>query len=278
MCRAPWWAAKSTCLVEKTLHAGRKEISLCWIWLTWNGSPQRSQVEPCIDCTILWYRLAVPSGSAILQYHLAVPSGSGVCSVISQDHLVMQSSSLILQPFTYMPLLLNTGVNLQKCLHVLKLMHAAYNTLQGLRLTDHVQLQSVHLLHIQCLKTTRRLLCNSAASTSMLSLCTSDSPSKHVSIACCVCAGTPPPARSAHAAAAWQSRYLLVFGGGSVANCFNDLYVLDTESMHWFCPPTQGPLPAPRAGNCLLCWPVAGYACVRACILLSNTSLVWLRL
>lgn len=61
--------------------------------------------------------------------------------------------------------------------------------------------------------------------------------------------GTPPPARSAHAAAAYQSRYLLVFGGGSIANCFNDLYVLDTESMHWSCPATQGPPPTPRAGH-----------------------------
>ena len=62
-------------------------------------------------------------------------------------------------------------------------------------------------------------------------------------------AGTPPPARSAHAAAAYQQRYLLIFGGGSVANCFGDLYVLDTESMHWSCPATQGPPPAPRAGQ-----------------------------
>ncbi|KAL0045620.1 hypothetical protein WJX82_011651 [Trebouxia sp. C0006] len=61
--------------------------------------------------------------------------------------------------------------------------------------------------------------------------------------------GTPPPARSAHAAAAYQQRYLLIFGGGSVANCFGDLYVLDTESMHWSCRATQGPPPAPRAGH-----------------------------
>ncbi|KAL0028321.1 hypothetical protein WJX79_010343 [Trebouxia sp. C0005] len=61
--------------------------------------------------------------------------------------------------------------------------------------------------------------------------------------------GTPPPARSAHAAAAYQQRYLLIFGGGSVANCFGDLYVLDTDSMHWSCPATQGPPPAPRAGH-----------------------------
>ncbi|DBA75236.1 hypothetical protein WJX77_011618 [Trebouxia sp. C0004] len=61
--------------------------------------------------------------------------------------------------------------------------------------------------------------------------------------------GSPPPARSAHAAAAYQQRYLLIFGGGSVANCFGDLYVLDTESMHWSCPATQGPPPAPRAGH-----------------------------
>ncbi len=62
-------------------------------------------------------------------------------------------------------------------------------------------------------------------------------------------AGTPPPARSAHAAAAYQQRFLLIFGGGSVANCFGDLYVLDTESMHWSCPATQGAPPASRAGQ-----------------------------
>ena len=65
----------------------------------------------------------------------------------------------------------------------------------------------------------------------------------------CLAAGTPPPARSAHAAAAYQQRYLLVFGGGSVANCFGDLYVLDTDTMHWSCPATQGPTPMPRAGT-----------------------------
>lgn len=64
-----------------------------------------------------------------------------------------------------------------------------------------------------------------------------------------VTAGTPPPARSAHAAAAYQNRFLLVFGGGSIASCYNDLHVLDTETMHWSQPATQGTQPSPRAGG-----------------------------
>ena len=64
----------------------------------------------------------------------------------------------------------------------------------------------------------------------------------------CESAGTPPPARSAHAAAAYQNRFLLIFGGGSVANCYGDLHVLDTETMHWSQPATAGPAPSPRAG------------------------------
>ena len=33
-----------------------------------------------------------------------------------------------------------------------------------------------------------------------------------------------------------------------MANCYNDLFVLDTDSMHWSCPVTQGKAPHPRAG------------------------------
>lgn len=44
------------------------------------------------------------------------------------------------------------------------------------------------------------------------------------------CRGTPPP-RSDHAAACHADRYLLIFGGGSHATCFNDLHVLDLQTV-----------------------------------------------
>jgi hypothetical protein len=43
--------------------------------------------------------------------------------------------------------------------------------------------------------------------------------------------GTPPAPRSDHAAACHAGRYLLIFGGGSHATCFNDLHVLDLETV-----------------------------------------------
>mmetsp|Transcript_31138 Transcript_31138/g.69212 ORF Transcript_31138/g.69212 Transcript_31138/m.69212 type:complete len:720 (-) Transcript_31138:447-2606(-) len=63
--------------------------------------------------------------------------------------------------------------------------------------------------------------------------------------------GKGPSPRSAHVAASYQSRYLLIFGGGSVATCFNDLYVLDTHSvpMQWSSPHTVGLKVSPRAGH-----------------------------
>eukprot|EP00891_Asterochloris_glomerata_P009781 jgi/Astpho2/9781/gw1.00149.44.1_t len=62
-------------------------------------------------------------------------------------------------------------------------------------------------------------------------------------------AGVAPAARSAHVAAAYKGRYLIVFGGGSVAHCFNDLHVLDTETMEWSQPPVEGEQPSARAGH-----------------------------
>eukprot|EP00887_Chlorella_sp_A99_P000351 scaffold13.g351.t1 len=61
--------------------------------------------------------------------------------------------------------------------------------------------------------------------------------------------GPAPTPRSAHASAVYQGRYLLIFGGGSVAHCFNDLHVLDTETMEWSTPELEGPVPPPRAGH-----------------------------
>ena len=50
-------------------------------------------------------------------------------------------------------------------------------------------------------------------------------------------------------AAAYKGRYLIIFGGGSVAHCFNDLHVLDTETMQWSQPPVEGEQPSARAGE-----------------------------
>ncbi|KAJ9131420.1 hypothetical protein P3X46_035081 [Hevea brasiliensis] len=61
--------------------------------------------------------------------------------------------------------------------------------------------------------------------------------------------GVPPSPRSDHAAAVHAERYLLIFGGGSHATCFNDLHVLDLQAMEWTRPTQQGEIPSPRAGH-----------------------------
>ncbi|PIN23946.1 Kelch repeat-containing protein [Handroanthus impetiginosus] len=61
--------------------------------------------------------------------------------------------------------------------------------------------------------------------------------------------GVPPSPRSDHAAAVHADRYLLIFGGGSHASCFNDLHVLDLQTMEWSRPTQQGEIPSPRAGH-----------------------------
>ncbi|XP_010674725.2 acyl-CoA-binding domain-containing protein 4 isoform X1 [Beta vulgaris subsp. vulgaris] len=61
--------------------------------------------------------------------------------------------------------------------------------------------------------------------------------------------GVPPSPRSDHAAAVHAERYLLIFGGGSHAACFNDLHVLDLQAMEWSRPIQQGDIPTPRAGH-----------------------------
>ncbi|TYI03019.1 hypothetical protein ES332_A11G308100v1 [Gossypium tomentosum] len=61
--------------------------------------------------------------------------------------------------------------------------------------------------------------------------------------------GVPPSPRSDHAAAVHAERYLLIFGGGSHATCFNDLHVLDLQAMEWSRPTQQGEIPSPRAGH-----------------------------
>ncbi|KAL3693329.1 hypothetical protein R1sor_006980 [Riccia sorocarpa] len=95
--------------------------------------------------------------------------------------------------------------------------------------------------------------------------------------------GTPPSPRSDHAATVHDDRYLFIFGGGSHSTCFNDLHVLDLESvsiwrsafvlvssilsclmlfvatnssrshstfkMEWSRPQQQGSIPSARAGH-----------------------------
>ncbi|TXG65091.1 hypothetical protein EZV62_006366 [Acer yangbiense] len=61
--------------------------------------------------------------------------------------------------------------------------------------------------------------------------------------------GVPPSPRSDHAAAVHAERYLLIFGGGSHATCFNDLHVLDLRNMEWSRPTQQGEIPTARAGH-----------------------------
>jgi len=56
-------------------------------------------------------------------------------------------------------------------------------------------------------------------------------------------------ARSQHTSCSFRNRYIIIFGGGSVANCYNDLAVLDTQTMEWSFPTAEGPVPPPRAGH-----------------------------
>nr|GEU65922.1 acyl-CoA-binding domain-containing protein 4 [Tanacetum cinerariifolium] len=61
--------------------------------------------------------------------------------------------------------------------------------------------------------------------------------------------GISPSPRSDHAAAVHEDRCLLIFGGGTHATCFNDLHVLDMQTMRWTRPTQQGDIPSPRAGH-----------------------------
>lgn len=60
---------------------------------------------------------------------------------------------------------------------------------------------------------------------------------------------TPPSPRFDHAAALNAERYLFIFGGCSHSVFYNDLHVLDLETMEWSQPQLQGDLVAPRAGH-----------------------------
>lgn len=52
-----------------------------------------------------------------------------------------------------------------------------------------------------------------------------------LTIICLFFSGAPPSPRSDHAAALHAERYLLIFGGGSHASCYNDLHVLDLQTV-----------------------------------------------
>ncbi|KAJ4829842.1 hypothetical protein Tsubulata_016555 [Turnera subulata] len=60
---------------------------------------------------------------------------------------------------------------------------------------------------------------------------------------------TPPAPRFDHTAAIHADRYLLIFGGCSHSVFFNDLHVLDLQTMEWSQPEMQGDLVSPRAGH-----------------------------
>ncbi|CAM8925375.1 unnamed protein product [Rhodiola kirilowii] len=95
--------------------------------------------------------------------------------------------------------------------------------------------------------------------------------------------GVPPSPRSGHAAAVHAERYLLIFGGGSHATCFNDLHVLDLQSMEWSRPKQQGEIPTPRAGHAGVTigenWFIAGggnnTSGISETVVLNMSTLVW---
>ncbi|OQU85983.1 acyl-CoA-binding domain-containing protein 4 isoform X4 [Sorghum bicolor] len=60
--------------------------------------------------------------------------------------------------------------------------------------------------------------------------------------------GGPAP-RYDHSAAVYTDQYLLIFGGSSHSTCFNDLYLLDLQTLEWSQPDAQGAHITPRSGH-----------------------------
>ncbi|KAF7817911.1 acyl-CoA-binding domain-containing protein 4 [Senna tora] len=95
--------------------------------------------------------------------------------------------------------------------------------------------------------------------------------------------GTPPSPRSDHAAAVHAERYLLIFGGGSHATCYNDLHVLDLQTMEWSRPTQLGEIPTPRSGHAGVTvgenWFIVGggdnKSGVSETVVLNMSTLVW---
>ena len=65
--------------------------------------------------------------------------------------------------------------------------------------------------------------------------------------------GQTPPARSGHSAVVLgggggRAPSMLVFGGSNARRGLNDVYVLDSRSLHWSSPSESGMMPSPRSG------------------------------
>lgn len=60
---------------------------------------------------------------------------------------------------------------------------------------------------------------------------------------------TSPSARFDHTAELYADKYLLIFGGSSHSTCFNDIYILDLQTMDWSQPEIQGAAVSPRGGH-----------------------------
>ncbi|KAK1421215.1 hypothetical protein QVD17_23390 [Tagetes erecta] len=60
---------------------------------------------------------------------------------------------------------------------------------------------------------------------------------------------TPPAPRFDHTATVHANRYLQIFGGCTHSVFFNDLHVLDLETLEWSQPQIQGDVVSPRAGH-----------------------------
>ncbi|KAM7482151.1 hypothetical protein LguiB_006734 [Lonicera macranthoides] len=95
--------------------------------------------------------------------------------------------------------------------------------------------------------------------------------------------GLPPFPRSDHAAAVHADHCLFIFGGSSHTACFNDLHVLDLQTMEWSRPAQKGEIPSPRAGHAGVTigesWFIAGggdkNSGVSDTIVLNMSTLAW---
>ncbi|MED6135107.1 hypothetical protein PIB30_043076 [Stylosanthes scabra] len=93
----------------------------------------------------------------------------------------------------------------------------------------------------------------------------------------------PPAPRFDHASAMLGDRYLLIFGGCSHSVFFNDLHLLDMQTMEWSQPQIQGDIVSSRAGHAGITidesWFIVGGGDNRSgcpeTLLLNMSKLVW---